>query len=414
MKQKILITNHGMPNQFFLESCKKKGIAVDILDLNYANISGSVLDKVSILGDRISFDYEKHKFRIEEEIVKFYQNKKLDYVYPSWFDFQTRSIAHLNTYLNLPGMNFDYVFNVYDKLAYQTILEEAGILLPKIISCFEPYSEEYFYKDFPFPVIAKPVRGTGSLGVKVLRNQEEANEFFANYDLPFNNYCEKGEKGYKHYDYHCLNGNYIVQEFLAGDIISVAGHVVQGNTNVDLVYDIDSAELPYRAETGFTYPSKHDCTKDITKIVEKVISVIGLDNSPFMIDFIFYNGEYYLIDLSPRFSTSAQSLLNYLGEPDYAFNIVNKILNRVDFNIMISECVSIQHLPLEKGTISKICINTEDLIDFSLPEIGTKLYKSRIDLLTAAKGFIAVKDNNINKLDYKIKKTLGTLEVEYV
>lgn len=414
MKQRVLITNHGMPNQFFLKSCEKRSIPVDILDLKYNNISGSVLDHVNVLGEKITFDYESNKFRIEEKIAEYYQNKKLDYIYPSWFDFQTRSIAHLNTFLEIPGLNFDYVFNIYDKLAYQLNLEGAGILLPKILGCYEPYSEEYFYNDSLFPAIAKPVRGTGSLGVKVLRSSQEANEFFKNYDVPFNNFCEKGDAGFKHYDYHCLNGQYLLQEYLEGDVISVAGHVVDNKTGIDLIYDIDSSSLPYRAETGFTYPSKHNCNKKLTPIIEKIVSTINLNNTPFMMDFILHNDNYYLIDLSARFSTSAQQILAYLGEEDYAYNVVNKILNSVDFDLKINESIAIRYLPLDRGTIDNISIDTTNCIDYHIPSKGTTLYKSRIDILAIAKGFVAVKDETLAKVNDRLDNIMSTLEVQYV
>jgi biotin carboxylase len=414
MKQKILVPNQGMPNQFFLKSCRDRGIELDIIvDLSYVLLTDDVLKHEQVLGNKIVLNEKLNKLVITDKIKEHYQDTPLDYIYPSWFDFRIMAMAHINEKLNIPGLGLDAALKIFDKLTYQTILEKEGITLPKIISCLDPYSEQYFYNNAVFPLIAKPVKGTGSLGVKVLQSTKEATDFFKDYDTPFNSFCEKGQTGYKHYDYHCLGSCYILQEYIDGDLVSVSGHVINNKVNVDLVYDIKSSELPYRAEIGFTYPSKHNKEK-LTTIIKKIIKTLEIDNSPFMMDFIYKDTTFYLIDFSARFSTSTQYIMNYLGEKDYAFNVVNKILNNVDFDIDLQNCISIRHLPIEKGKIKYINIDTTECVTAQLPETGSQHYSSRIDAYAGNKGFIVAESNDLLSLEEKVNRILKTLEVEYV
>tara|TARA_B110000503_G_scaffold143686_1_gene247025 strand:- start:3036 stop:4280 length:1245 start_codon:yes stop_codon:yes gene_type:complete len=414
MKQKILVPNQGMPNQFFLKSCRERGIELDIIvDLSYTVITDDVLKYEQVLGNKIVLNERLNILVIEDKIKEHYQHTPLDYIYPSWIDFRTMAMAHINEELNMPGLGIDSALKIFDKLTYQTILEKEGITLPKIISCLDPYSEQYFYNNDLFPLIAKPIKGTGSLGVKVLQSAKDATEFFKDYDTPFNSFCEKGQNGYKHHDYHCFSSCYILQEYIDGELVSVSGHAVNNKVNVDLVYDIVSSELPYRAEIGFTYPSKHN-KEELTFIIEKIIKTLKIDNSPFMMDFIYKDNTFYLIDFSARFSTSTQYMMNYLGEKDYAFNVVNKILNNVDFNIELQNCISIRHLPIEKGKIKYINIDATECVTAQLPEIGSQHYSSRIDAYAGNKGFIVAEASDLLSLEEKINRILQTLEIKYV
>jgi hypothetical protein len=71
-------------------------------------------------------------------------------------------------------------------------------------------------------------------------------------------------------------------------------------------------------------------------------------------------------------------------------------------------------LPIEKGKIKYINIDTTECVTAQLPETGSQHYSSRIDAYAGNKGFIVAESNDLLSLEEKVNRILKTLEVEYV
>ena len=148
-----------------------------------------------------------------------------------------------------------------NKEEYTKLAKSLGILVPNT------YTD---IKQANYPLIAKPVNGTGSIGIKVLKDYSEYFFFATGEDIQYND----------------LGKYYIFQDFIDGMTISCAGRIVDGEILFDCSYTIESSELPYRAETGFVLVPNLD-TDDVLKLdMAKLIGALGIDNCAWMADYL--------------------------------------------------------------------------------------------------------------------------------
>lgn len=280
--------------------------------------------------------------------------------------------------------NIDVIFPLYNDMMFPYLYKKLGFTdkQSEILSSKKNYTEvarsvgisvPRTYTDIKkarYPLIAKPVNGTGSIGIKVLNDYSEYFFFASGEDIQYND----------------LGKHYIFQDFIEGVTVSSAGRIVDGELIVDCTYNIEMSELPYRAETGFVFAPNFDIDIVIKELMQKFVDALELDTCAWMADFIYSDGEFVLVDFSPRLSVSAQVLVKYSANINYNELVLDSILYKNKSKVNCKKSVVYRYFDFPKGEYDvDFTGDKETAVELKLPsEIS---YMTRMDLLMPFKGY---------------------------
>ena len=301
--------------------------------------------------------------------------------------------------------NIDYIFPLYNDMLLPYIHDLVGITKEQsdILSNKQRYTEYAYKLGIPvprtqayiakFPVIAKPANGTGGIGIKVLNNDSEYEHFK------------------KDIHYNDLDSHYIFQEVIEGPTVSVSGRVVNGECIIDCVYDIEVSNLPFRAETGFTWPSKSNTLvqNDIKGYCRIMCESLGYNNGPFMADFVVQDETAYLVDFSPRLSTSGQTIIKYSADCDYNRIVMDSISCKSNLRIHMDKAVVFRYFDIEKGNYRVSMRDGAEYLELSLPL--SQQYLRRMDMLVGMNGYAITSDKRLLDAELKWQSVLAHIEL---
>lgn len=302
--------------------------------------------------------------------------------------------------------NIDYIFPLYNDMLLPYIHDLVGITKEQcdILSNKESYTAHAYNIGIPvpltrstlgtkFPIVAKPANGTGGIGIKVLESRNDYNRFV------------------KDIHYNDLDSHYIFQEFIQGPTVSVSGRVVNGKFILDCIYDIEISDLPFRAETGFTWPSKSSTLvqNDIKGYCRLMCESLGYDNGPFMADFVIQDETAYLVDFSPRLSTSGQTIIKYSADCDYNRIVMDSISCKSDIRIQLNKAVVFRHFNLEKGKYDISMNKGAEYEELHLPK--SQQFLRRMDLLVGLNGYAITTGKRLLDAELKYKNVLAHINI---
>ena len=301
--------------------------------------------------------------------------------------------------------NIDYIFPLYNDMLLPYIHDLVGITKEQsdILSNKQRYTEYAYKLGIPvprtqayiakFPVIAKPANGTGGIGIKVLNNDSEYEHFK------------------KDIHYNDLDSHYIFQEVIEGPTVSVSGRVVNGECIIDCVYDIEVSNLPFRAETGFTWPSKSNTLvqNDIKGYCRIMCESLGYNNGPFMADFVVQDETAYLVDFSPRLSTSGQTIIKYSADCDYNRIVMDSISCKSNLRIHMDKAVVFRYFDIEKGNYRVSMRDGAEYLELRLPK--SQQYLRRMDMLVGMNGYAITSDKRLLDAELKWQSVLAHIEL---
>ena len=321
--------------------------------------------------------YEEERSKLAERIKHFLEEKNIDLIFPLYNDMM---FPYLYDKL---GFTDDQCSILSSKQAYTDLAKSLDILVPNT------YTD---IKKANYPIIAKPVNGTGSIGVKVLKDYSEYFFFASGEDIQYND----------------LGKYYIFQDFIDGMTISCAGRIVDGEILFDCSYTIESSELPYRSETGFLLVPGLD-TDDVLKLdMAKLIGALGIDNCAWMADYIFSNGKFYLVDFSPRLSVSAQVLIKHSAGIDYNKLIVDSLLYKDKTEVQLDKCVVYKYFDIPKGK-HKVEFRGDATLADELTLPSEQSYLTRMDMLMGSKGFCVTSGNTLSQAEDKWQEVASNI-----
>lgn len=301
--------------------------------------------------------------------------------------------------------NIDYIFPLYNDMLLPYIHDLVGITKEQsdILSNKQRYTEYAYKLGIPvprtqayiakFPVIAKPANGTGGIGIKVLNNDSEYDHFK------------------KDIHYNDLDSHYIFQEVIEGPTVSVSGRIVNGECIIDCVYDIEVSNLPFRAETGFTWPSKSSTIvqQDIKHYCRTMCESLDYTNGPFMADFVVQNETAYLVDFSLRLSTSGQTIIKYSADCDYNKLIMDSISCKSKIRVHMDKAVVFRYFDIEKGNYNVSMRDGAEYLELSLPK--SQQYLRRMDMLVGMNGYAITSDKRLLDAELKWQSVLAHIEL---
>ena len=318
---------------------------------------------------------------------------------------QDRSVLAQEIRQIIKENNIDYIFPLYNDMLLPYIHDLVGITKEQsdILSNKQRYTEYAYKLGIPvprtqayiakFPVIAKPANGTGGIGIKVLNNDSEYEHFK------------------KDIHYNDLDSHYIFQEVIEGPTVSVSGRIVNGECIIDCIYDIEVSNLPFRAETGFTWPSKSSTIvqQDIKHYCRTMCESLDYTNGPFMADFVVQNETAYLVDFSLRLSTSGQTIIKYSADCDYNKLIMDSISCKSKIRVHMDKAVVFRYFDIEKGNYNVSMRDGAEYLELSLPK--SQQYLRRMDMLVGMNGYAITSDKRLLDAELKWQSVLAHIEL---
>lgn len=183
--------------------------------------------------------------------------------------------------LGLPFPSYESCDTVLDKSKFKEFLKENN--LPHAKGQMFTGEADVTAVDFTFPVITKPVVNSGSRGVIKAHNKEEL------------------ALAIKETLQHSRDGNYLIEEYIEGDEISVEALVQHGKVHILQLTDKIVTPPPYNVELGHIQPSRFmDLKAEIEALIQKIVDKSGLDHCALHPELKIHNGKITVIEIGPR------------------------------------------------------------------------------------------------------------------
>lgn len=422
---------------------KKKALIIDINEndksvieafdsMNYSIFSTQIKDPLNLESiykhsklQSIIFKPKKSKIKLLTRIkltipkyLKIINKNNINIIFPSnnINDYRYILLGHLNQIYDLPGLNKNLAYFWCKKSNYLKYFNKLNIATPRILQIVHPMKELNISAITAFPVICKPDSGTGSKGVFLANSQKDLYNFFQ--VAPKNENINKLEKLHRsqlrdsqfaNYLYDNVYSKYLIEEYIPGPLLSVAGIKAINGIEISLIFKITPADPPFRSENEFIAPfpfTKKQNLKKIHTLILKIVQRSVFPYGPFTLDFILDSNEnFYLLDASPRLSATANNFLNpCYSDTSYAKRSICALLNQ-KINIQkrgdFANYVYLKRLPLKKGTLvnfsqSEAFSNYVFKWKFNLKP-RDKIFRDRNDFLSQKRGELAVTGKTVEQ-----------------
>ena len=379
--------------KYQIEAFNRSDITFDVMNVNQGLVEVSKCYNAKNIFSYNGPAWNKRTKEDEDNILKLYKKvlmeNKYDYIFPAWMDSQLPALAIANEYFELKGIRPEPLEHLSGKDTYGKILKKLNISTPIIFDSKDSAK---------FPVICKPSFGTGGEGIKVCYNLEELEQFL------------KDDNNQKFYPY-------ILQEYIEGTIVCVVGTITNKVVSIDLMHEIEITNPPYCAETAWKFPTEFRFLENlIEEDLKTFSSYINLDNTPFMLDLVVDSfGKYYFIDFSPRISSSIYHLMYYTNNANYFYNVFNKIVNGIDFEVNMKHSFLLRHFKFDTGIIKSIHYeNVQNIKELNLPAENDIVREIKNDFDIHSNGYYSViAGDSLDDVERVWDILINSIQVEY-
>lgn len=195
--------------------------------------------------------------------------------------------AVLAANLGLPGPRADAISRCRDKQQQRHLLESSGVPIPPY-RCVTTAKEAITAgQKFGFPVIAKPITGTGSIGVKLCRNESELWQHASRLL-----HQDKSERSIP------ISGKILIEAYIHGHEFSVEtfGREVIGITRKH------PGKQPFFVAIGHDFPCvlSESESRHIASTALRALEALGLGWGPAHIEITMAAQEAVIIEVNPR------------------------------------------------------------------------------------------------------------------
>ena len=260
---KALIIAGGVPQIELIKQLKARGIETLLADGSPNAVARPYCDKF----------YHVDVFNMEA-IKDIVVKEKVDFLITVCADQVLLVVAKVSEMLGLPCyIDYETCKDVSDKTRMKRIFKAKGIPTTDYVET-DKLDMEVMGK-LKFPLVVKPVDAYSSKGVRKVENLEELKQYYE--------------------EAHTISrrGGVIVEEFFAGEEISVDAFVVNGKAHVLNVTNSEKVKNKDRFVIfRGRYPVKASeaVLKQIDEIAQKIADGFGLVNAPLLIQ-LLHNGD---------------------------------------------------------------------------------------------------------------------------
>lgn len=218
-------------------------------------------------------------------VLKAAKEENIDYILTACGDQPLSTMAYVSAKMGLPCyLSEDDVRDLTNKIFMKRKMVENGIPTSKF-HVIQNYDDEVNLDEFEWPLIVKPVDSNGSKGVKKVERKEDFRILL------------------KEALYYSLSNNAIVEEFKAGEELSVDVYV-EGTTAKILM--VTTSKKIQENKDSFTilqseYPPRIPYSETrIYEIVQKIVNIFELHDTPLLVQMITNGDDYNVVEFSAR------------------------------------------------------------------------------------------------------------------
>ncbi|TAK77352.1 MAG: ATP-grasp domain-containing protein [Gammaproteobacteria bacterium] len=264
-------------------------------------------------------------------------------------DYYIETAAWLANKLELPGADPEVIKRCRNKYNLYQLLISVGIDCPQTKIIFDIEEAKNNFEFASFPVIVKPVNGSGSVGVKLCENETDS--------LSQVNFLLKNSYA-----------GVLIQEYIDGLEFSVE---VCSFNNQHHIIGITKKYLglyPYFIEIGHDFPAilleKEE--KKIKQVIMNLLSLLRCNFGFFHIELRIKNDKVFIIEINPRLAGGMiPALVRNATEIDLLDTLLDLYTNRfADIQISHKKFSSIRYLvPDQTGKIKTLNFTSQILVD---------------------------------------------------
>jgi len=194
----------------------------------------------------------------------------------------TYSAAYVSSKLKLVGTSPEVIKVFEDKKKYLNLLNSHGLKSPKSYQWQSKSSLNKLLNEIDYPVILKPSKGNGKIGIELFQTKEE--------------FKQRLEKNYPDPQ------KFVLEEFIDGAEITVLGIVNRSEFHLFSITDKWTTPQAPFLEIAHTYPSKYQYLEaEIRIFIQNIILFTKYKNGPFVAEFkIDKNGDLIILECNPE------------------------------------------------------------------------------------------------------------------
>lgn len=265
----------GFLQKYVIRKAKTMGYYVLCLDADPNAVGFAIADEHAVIN-----------IVDEEACLAYARDKQVDGVLTAATDFSVLTISRIAEELRLPGINYQSAKVIKNKALVRKRLFEANADDTGI--SYEVDSVEDIADILPkikFPVMMKPVDGSGSRGASKV---EKAEDFVKAAEFAMNG---------------SITHRAVAEPFIEGKEYGVESFVDNGVIHVLGVMQKDMTEPPYYAELGHAIPSglTPELETKVKSCVYRAIFALGVNHGSVNMDLLITNeGNVHIVDVGAR------------------------------------------------------------------------------------------------------------------
>jgi biotin carboxylase len=231
-----------------------------------------------------TFDIESLTRNIKKELPKVSFHAII-----TFNELHSNTVAHLAKKLGVRGLNPLAADRARNKWITRELLKGKEILSPRYVYVQSLNQALDAVKVIGYPVIIKPVNGTGSLLVRSINNPAELTDYFLS--------CENIDSFGRSVE---RDNGFLIEEYIEGPLVSVETLTIDGKTTILGITERKLTGYPYFIEEESIFPAKLNQESIIIKRTMETLKALGVDFGFCHVEFIVSKKGPVLIEVNPR------------------------------------------------------------------------------------------------------------------
>lgn len=273
--KKLLMLGGGFLQHYVIKKAKSMGYYVYCLDADPNAIGFQYADEYAVISI------------IEKEACLAYaREKEVDGVLTAATDFGVLTMSYIAEEMHLPGINYQSAKIIKNKASVRKLLYEAKADdTGYSYEIGSPRDIVEVLSKVKFPIMMKPVDGSGSRGASRVDTREE-----------FVDAAEFAMRG-------SISNRAVAEPFVIGKEYGVESFVCNGDIHILAIMQKDMTLPPYYAELGHALPSglSNEMERRIKECVDKALVALGVNHGSVNMDLLIgETGDIHIVDIGAR------------------------------------------------------------------------------------------------------------------
>lgn len=243
----------------------------------------------------------------------------------SWTDTDVVVSARISKALGLLGPDEKAVYLSKNKYEMRKkVFEKHPDLVPTFIEVSKPSDIDNNLHLIKFPAVIKPISASGSKGIFIVNDCEEAKDALTQ----LINLSSDQNEGWL---YSRFGNKYILEEYINGQEFSVEGFVYEGECHIAGITD-KKTTYPWCLEYRHIFPAifNEDAKLAIEDATKKIVAALNLDYCPIHLEAKWTDAQVKLIEIAARTGGDLihSHLIEHSLDIDWMKTIIDAIGNR--------------------------------------------------------------------------------------